>query len=88
MVLEKLKVNKHKPYKIQIKQLPWLVAIKEPRGLDSTLLSSPPLASEHQKGEEKGRDAIAPISSDQIQARRSSRVYHHHPHHHQPHYQQ
>jgi hypothetical protein len=29
MVLEKLKVNKHKPYKIQIKQLPWLVAIKE-----------------------------------------------------------
>jgi hypothetical protein len=32
MVLEKLKVNKHKPYKIQIKQLPWLVAIKEPRG--------------------------------------------------------
>jgi hypothetical protein len=29
MVLEKLKVNKHKPYKIQIKQLPWLVAIEE-----------------------------------------------------------
>jgi hypothetical protein len=40
MVLEKLKVNKHKPYKIQIKQLPWLVIIKEPRGsLDSTLFS-------------------------------------------------
>jgi hypothetical protein len=57
MVLEKLKVNKHKPYKIQIKQLPWLVAIKEPR--DPRLYSLLPLWHRNTKKAKKRGEMLS-----------------------------